>query len=265
MQELAASVRHSRIRARRRSYTERHVTTLGNIARHELRDDGRDVHVWLLDRARANEIAADAAGVLSDDERQRAARYQQTEDRDRFESRRAVLRAIIGSYTGCAAERIVFRVNRLGRPVLQFPRASWLRFSVSQTEGLALLAFARGCRIGVDAQRIDPTIDAAAIARQVFCATELAVLAATNPHAHQHRFFTTWARKEALLKAFGIGFLGEAERWRTEDVVGDEWNAWRGNGVRLTGWTLRDLSLAADVRAALAVSQAPVTITCMRV
>ncbi len=104
-----------------------------------------------------------------------------------------------------------------GRPRLD-PRhgadASWSHSG----EGL-LLAFARGARVGVDLERMQPRPRALELAHRYFTGAEVEWLRAqSSADARDAAFLRLWCAKESVLKAhgrglaFGLDKLGFAER-----------------------------------------------------
>lgn len=213
------------------------------------------VHVWLLDDAVSNERSAKLVDVLSSDELQRARGYRHVRDRARFTARRGMLRILIGHYSGCAPESVRFTTGEFGRPMLQWPNAD-LCFSVTQTDRLALIAFAWDCRIGIDAERMTDKLDLLGIADEVFSPAEQEMVTASPPEARCETFFRIWTRKEAFLKALGTGLSHKPKSFTTSDfpkAVPDR----RGvpeQGIATAGWTQYDLVLEPDLKVALAVS-----------
>ncbi|MDQ3060876.1 MAG: 4'-phosphopantetheinyl transferase superfamily protein [Pseudomonadota bacterium] len=212
------------------------------------------VQVWLLPEADVAQACRALAHTLSGDERERAGRYRFEHDRQRFIARRGMLRWLIGRYLGCEPAALRFGVDALGKPAWQWPAAPGLAFSVSQAESLALLAFARNCRLGIDVAQVIDGVDIAGVAREVFSPCEQNALAAARGEVRA-AFFSTWSRKEALLKAMGTGLSGEPAAYATQADRrgGSRWRAWH-HGAALGGWTLLDLAAGPQVRAALAVS-----------
>lgn len=119
------------------------------------------------------------------------------------------MRLILGAYTGIAPEDIAFNVNEFGKPELANAAASGpegrLRFNLSHTEGLTLLAVCREADLGVDIEAARPMRDLELIAQSHFSETEVAALQAVDPAERQRAFFRCWTRKEAFLKAHGRG------------------------------------------------------------
>src|SRR5205807_4072981 len=80
-----------------------------------------------------------------------------------------------------------------------------LRFSVSHSEDVALLAFARGREIGVDIEAIRADADYCGVAQSFFSRQEQETLRALPAGRQCEAFFACWSRKEAYIKARGMG------------------------------------------------------------
>ena len=88
-----------------------------------------------------------------------------------------------------------------------------MALSASHADGVALCAFARSGRVGVDVERMRATDDLPALARRFFTESENRSLAAA-PDGLVAGFYSCWTRKEAFVKAVGEGVrfgLGRAE------------------------------------------------------
>jgi 4'-phosphopantetheinyl transferase len=215
----------------------------------------KTVQIWLLDDTSIEPACSAFANTLSADERQRARAYRQQRHRNSFVARRSILRWLISAYLFCKPESLRFSVTQFGKPVLQGPDAERLAFSVSHTDGMALLAFAWDCCVGVDVeQRIDG-LDIAGVGRGIFSAIEEETIDGARPDPAAS-LLSIWTRKEALLKALGPGLSGQPNAYTTEDdpLLGEgHWCA-SHNGTAISGWTCLDLVLGPQVRGALAVS-----------
>jgi 4'-phosphopantetheinyl transferase len=124
------------------------------------------------------------------------------------------LRLVLGEITGTAPERLRFerRCGHCGGAGHGKPRLagrSDLDFSISHSGELALIAVARGRRVGADVERVRPRTDVLAIARGSLSARERrAIEALATDEARREAFFRCWTRKEAYLKALGVGLAG---------------------------------------------------------
>lgn len=217
-----------------------------------------EVQVWVLHAAHVPACCSALAHTLSADERARAGRYRAEQHRQRFMARRGMLRWLSARYLGCSPQALRWGVEGVGKPLWQQPTAPVLAFSISQTESMALLAFAWDCRVGVDVQQEMADVDIAGVGQAVFSAAEQAALAGARGDAGAE-FFRLWSRKEALLKAVGSGLSQEATSYTTQQEEErqrgrHEWRALH-RGAAITGWTFLDLAPGAGVSAALAVSR----------
>jgi 4'-phosphopantetheinyl transferase len=143
-------------------------------------------------------------GLLSHDERERAARYRFERDRRRFIAARGVLRILTGRYLSTAPHKLSFEYGPNGKPFLSGFKTD-LHFNVAHSHGLALIGFTLGHRIGVDVENVDRSLDVESIASRFFSAQEVSALMALPPEQRRKAFFACWTRKEAYIKARGEG------------------------------------------------------------
>jgi 4'-phosphopantetheinyl transferase len=155
--------------------------------------------------------------ILSDDERARAARFVRARDRRRFARCRAALREILGALLGEPADSLRFRSFAKGKPELDrgLSVIEPLRFNVSHSDNLALIAVSQGREIGVDLERLRPITEAERIVASFFTAAEQEAFAAIPHPERAEAFLRGWTRKEAVLKGLGMGISGLAARHET--------------------------------------------------
>lgn len=211
-----------------------------------------EVQVWCLPEAPLAVACAAVRTTLSDDELRRADRYRRAGDARWFVARRGLLRLLLGRLCGGDAAAVQFAASADGKPALLAPSDTGLGFGVAQTEGMSVLAIGRSVDIGIDVERRVDGPDLFGLAEEVFSAEEQRVLRDADPTHRAAQFFATWARKEALLKALGVGLSGEPRRYTTE--AGAQAPCWtaRHDDAVLSGWTLLDLDLGPAHHAALA-------------
>jgi 4'-phosphopantetheinyl transferase len=163
---------------------------------------------------------------------------------------RALLRAMLSRHHGADPMDWHFETEPGGRPHVDMARAphpltaeTRPRFSLSHTRGLAacmvsLGPWPAGAELGVDVEWMGrATLPAARLARRFFHPDEAAALESVPRGPARHRLFLTlWTRKEAVLKALGLGIanhlalyacLGEPGRVEGPgDVIGhaDQWH-----------------------------------------
>jgi len=163
------------------------------------------VDVWRADLATASEAER---ALLSDAERERAARFVRAEDERRWASARGVLRAVLGATLGADPRELRFAAGPHGKPAL----SGRLRFNLSHSADLVLVAVTLDREVGVDVELPRRAVDHVAIARKVLGAAEAERLRALDPPDREREFLRAWVRWEAVLKCHGTGIGGAAER-----------------------------------------------------
>jgi 4'-phosphopantetheinyl transferase len=157
---------------------------------------------------------------------------------ERFVAAHAALRSILGAALDRdpRALRFARRCGRYGatnhgKPHLEVEPG--LDFSLSRSGDVALLALARGRRVGVDVERPPPGADLAAVAAQALAPGERTAIAALPPGERDAAILRAWTRKEALLKAQGLGVDGDLQKL---DVASAD-----PGPVTLAGWHVASL------------------------
>jgi len=142
--------------------------------------------------------------VLSVGEKERSVHFQSAELSRRWTVARAAVRSILATYAGSEPQSLVFREGTHGKPELAGP-GQGISFNLSRTRGMALLAIAATCRIGIDAETVQVEIDVEGISRRFFTRDEAEEISSLAPEAQLAAFFACWTRKEAFVKAIGGG------------------------------------------------------------
>ena len=161
------------------------------------------VHVWAL----PDDV--DRPDLLAADELESMRRLRGGADRRRFVARRAGLRQVMAVYTGIEPEALVFErsCQRCGHPAHGRPRLATtadLSFSTSSRPGVAVVAVAVArMSVGVDVELI-AGVDRRALHQIGLTPDERAAVSAAGPSADVQ----LWCRKEAVLKAQGLGLGG---------------------------------------------------------
>ena len=164
------------------------------------------VHVWYVDLSAADTCVPTPESVLSLDERARAARVIQGENRRRFVVSRAVLRCLLSQYAEVAPEQLRFDYGPHGKPELASTGlAQGLGFNMSHSGDVILYAVARGRSIGIDVEHERPRSNFMRIAERFFSVEECEALHAFPDRDRPSAFYRCWTRKEAYVKARGDG------------------------------------------------------------
>lgn len=155
---------------------------------------------WVdLDHAAAH--AARLASFLREDELEHAARAPHPLEQARRLAARAFLRLILGHAVGQAPASLHFSLGSFGKPALD--GFEDCHFSLSHSQGRAAVAVSAATPVGLDIEHVaQATPDAI---EGALSTGERAALATLPPSARDHAFTRIWVRKEALLKAAGVG------------------------------------------------------------
>jgi phosphopantetheinyl transferase len=176
-------------------------------------------------------LALDAG--LSDDERDRAARFRRSQDAAAFRLARTLVRRRLGAILGLAPRDVPLVIDASGRPRCAAASPS---FSITHCAGLVVVGWAAGApalgrsargaaplvegepdRVGVDAEPMGSTIDASTGAG-FLDATELREIGALAGALRSHARLERFVAKEALLKARGTGFITDPTTLRLARV-----------------------------------------------
>lgn len=217
-----------------------------------------DVHIWRIDLAAAPETYAAHLEALGADERRRAERLVFAHHRRRFATAHVAVRRILSRYLAVAPAELAFRVGAYGKPALAHPSAD-LRFNLSHSHDLALLAVAQGRAVGVDLEQIQPGALQDALARQVCSPAELVALAGLAAEARAEAFYQLWTRKEALIKGRGDGLARPLTAFTVTLLPGEPARVVASTDPSdLARWSLHALDPGPGYAGALAVADGPV-------
>ena len=223
--------------------------------------DAGAVHLW---RCSLELPATDLDGLsrcLSSTEREKVSRLRFARDRDRAAASRGWLRRLLSGYLGVAAGELRLGAGPRGKPRLEagLDARSGLRFNVSDSQAVAVYAFAKGREVGVDVERVREDFDCEEIAESFFAPSERAAVATSPSSGRPRAFFRLWTAKEAYVKARGDGLAIAPESFAIDWPAGSEprlAQAPPGSPEgELSRWALREFEPAEGFVAVLAVER----------
>jgi 4'-phosphopantetheinyl transferase len=152
--------------------------------------------------------------ILSAAERARCERFVRPADRVRFAVTHAAVRRVLAGYLGTGPAEIRFGRVRCcgcgdaghGPPRIDWP-ATDLAFSLSRSADHWALAVGRGRPLGVDIE-VPRAVNVTELAGACLTQAEQDCLAAAPEPDRPRLFYRCWTRKEAVLKACGLGLAG---------------------------------------------------------
>lgn len=141
---------------------------------------------------------------LSESESVRAERFTHSSDYKCYVAVHALLRIELSKLMGIKAKSVSIAVSETGKP---FIPDSDMTFSLSRTKNMFAFVIGRDDQcLGIDIEQIKPEIDFKNISFNYFSVEEHRSILSFKDIADQKRtFFEIWTRKEALLKALGVG------------------------------------------------------------
>ena len=218
-----------------------------------------EVHVYQASLESSGAPLSRLESLLGPVERERVHRMRFDRDRRRYTIGRLWLRWLLAAHVGATPAEIGFRSGAHGKPALATPvGADELRFSASYSGELALFAVARAVEVGVDVEHVRADVDVDEVAASFFAQGERDALRGLAPDVRVRAFFTCWTRKEAYVKALGVGLSLPLDSFDVSEGL----DVGRlPDGYSITGpageWSLGDVEVAAGYAAALAVQGRP--------
>ncbi|HQV93618.1 MAG TPA: 4'-phosphopantetheinyl transferase superfamily protein [Anaerolineales bacterium] len=189
--------------------------------------------------------------TLSVDEIARASRFHFDKDQHSYIVAHASLRDVLSRYLQFETHHLKFSVNQYGKPFL--PEHD-IEFNLSHAGDFALIAVTRERQVGVDVELVRTDIEIESLASRFFSSSELSELMALSPEQRVLGFFNCWTRKEAYIKARGLGLSLPLESFDVS-LASDEstiLRATRPEASEVHRWTLFSLDVHPDYTGALA-------------
>lgn len=151
---------------------------------------------------------AQAAVLVDVEERARASRQRRQSNREALVLAYALHRLLLARVLGCASGDVPLGRDAKGCPRLRGDR---LFTSLCHAGTRVAIAVAAAGPVGVDVEPVARERDMQELAERVAHPEELRALAGLPPEARSQTLLALWVRKEALLKAAGIGLEVEMD------------------------------------------------------
>lgn len=213
----------------------------------------RRVGIWRLLLTDPSLCEADA---LSEDERCRAGRFSSFELARRYIAAHVGLRRLLADHLGMSPAEVPVAVGSHGKPRIDPARMPLARvgFSLAHSQDIALVAIAEDVDVGVDVEWLGTPMNTDALVLEALTIRERAALPAHSSPGRSIALHRHWVRKEAVLKAVGLGLSVPPSLIETGPISASEGTSeipfTFGSG-RLSHWT--DIPLPGqDAVAALA-------------
>lgn len=212
-----------------------------------------EIDVWKVDLECDPRDLDSLFELLSGEEKARADRYVFAKDREHFIAGRGMLRKIIGGYLDKSPDEIRFSVRHYGKPDLS-GEAIDLRFNVSHSCGIAVIAVSLKREIGVDIEFVNTNFDVFSVAKSIFSTEEISRMESLPSNLQTATFFAGWTRKEAFLKAMGDGLSSPEELQTAVSFISGEDISYRSvENNKIKDWSLTSFEIQENFKAALVV------------
>ena len=183
----------------------------------------QEVHVWRIALIQPEEVMQRYREFMAADEIERADRFYFDKDRNRFTVARGALRQLLAAYLKLDPPEISLVYGPQGKPSVAAPQnSSGIRFNLSHSGEIALLAVARNRELGVDVELIRADFASGEIATRFFSPEECAKLEHIPANKSVDAFFNCWTRKEAYIKARGEGLSIALDSFEVAFAPGEE-------------------------------------------
>lgn len=152
-------------------------------------------------------LPKNAKHILSKEELSQAERFAFPQLQHRYAIGRYALRLVLASFLGSDPSKLLFGLDSHKKPLsMDYPEVF---FNLSYSKANIIIGISKN-RLGVDLEFVNPTFDFVNIVESYFGQGEREFI--LNPTPSIDAFFLLWTRKEACLKALGIGLIEDLGR-----------------------------------------------------
>ncbi|MEO8150319.1 MAG: 4'-phosphopantetheinyl transferase superfamily protein [Bacteroidia bacterium] len=167
-----------------------------------------DVHVWIIEVDNEDVLFDKLKDILNADEIERMLRFKKKDDQLRFAYAHACLRILCSRYLGQPAAAINFTETINKKPCIEICFGN-LFFNLSHSGRKILIAFGTESEVGVDIEQMRPDFKIEEFMERNYSANEINSIINVDRDEQLNLFFKYWSRKEAWLKATGIGIFSD--------------------------------------------------------
>ena len=166
-----------------------------------------ELHLWKVNLSEINKENRDKFEIFSGAELKRLRTFKFEKDRFRYEITHRMKRLILAKYLASNPKDLDFTTGEYGKPVISEAFNSLdLQFNISHSHKLIIMAVTVKDAVGIDVQYHVESISIESLVEIIFSADEKIFFSSlTQQHEKMKAFYRCWTRKEAYLKAQGLG------------------------------------------------------------
>ena len=166
----------------------------------------RRLQIWTLIVPDVESCPDFLRDALSNEEVHMAAAFHSPKKAIHYIIAHYALRSLLGAYLKVSANAISYKNGGYGKPMLSAASIHRnLEFNMSHSGNVIMYAFSRYTPVGIDVEELTSQFAFDELANQVLTREERNELMLLAPDAQKSAFLACWTRKEAYLKANGIG------------------------------------------------------------
>jgi 4'-phosphopantetheinyl transferase len=196
--------------------------------------------------------------ILDDEEKIRAAKFKNAVLQQRYVSAHGQLRLILAQYLEVSPASLLFLKTARGKPYLA--DYSELAFNLSHTSDDMAVAVAKNCQIGVDIEQCKQRLNLADLVHRCFAEPESAYWHQLPKDLQQKAFYQFWTRKEAFVKATGLGITVGLHDCVINPDQPHSFLSVPAQCGAADAWHCRDITLGQNLCAAVVVNKAIVSV-----
>jgi len=151
------------------------------------------------------------------EEQIRAEKFHFKEDRDTFVFSHAYLRIILALKLNIKPDKIRFIRDAFNKPMLE---GLEYNFNITHTKNAFAIALSQYYNVGIDLENISRKADLSSIVKSYFSTGDQNYIEDPKGNSTE-RFFLLWTRKEALLKAIGVGITTDLTQYDVCNSIPD--------------------------------------------
>lgn len=157
-----------------------------------------------------------------------------------------ILRALLGHYLQMAPHEGQILRDTFGKP---FVNEANLQFNISHSGEVALYAFTKNKKVGIDVEKIRDDVDIQGLSHRYFTPRESELIASLPSDQRLNAFFKCWTQKEAYIKARGEGLRIPLKEFEVSILPEESFGLQTTNSP----WHFEPLKPASGYSAALAI------------
>ena len=166
----------------------------------------KDLDIWLFHLNISQPRIKHFYPLLSDDEKERSEKFHNYIHRKRFIASHGFMRSTLSRYMNIPAEQLIINKLDNGKPFIELTgRHPRIQFNLSHSHNMALLGVCLDDELGVDIEYINRKNNWQGIINRFFTDNEKRNIFSLPEDQQRNAFFETWTRKEAHMKATGLG------------------------------------------------------------